>query len=713
MAESPDREGRAGPGHGGWPAWLDEDDFDGLGEDAWLAAMEALAEEGPEPECPPGASVPDALASAVLDGGGRDRGHDDAGQPDDYLPDGYLPDDGLRGGDGLPGGPGWPVLGFGPGDAGELMPPGVSLGMLAEHAVAGGGLAVMSDYEVIGLAAAARRQRNRSDWLELQAIGEFTRRRWESGATAVRDASGRWLFRNSPAEHAADELAFHLADSRARAGDRMELSVALRDRLPRLDALLAAGRLDDRRVQAVADITAGLTQEQARQVDEMLAPDAPGLGYTAVRRRAAKLAMSLSPEAERKRKERATRRKARVEKFLEKSGNYALAVREMPVEEVLASQAHIRALADYLRRHGVKLGQREAEVMVYLDLTQGRDPLDRIPPDRREHAGPGAGPRPSHDSDSGGHDRAGQQSTGQDGGGQESTGQEQGQQDCEEWRDGPWDDYDDYGEDDSGDDDGNGGGSDGGGNGSGGSDGGDGGPWPFAPPGPARPGGRAPFPATINLLVPVGAAFGWSSMPGEAGRDIIDPRTLREMTQAASRHPQTRWCVTLVGKDGTAVAHGCARGRHAWDPPPGTTGNAAAASAGPGGQPTPAQAAALAQFLARLKITPQPIAKGSCDHRHAEPRYRPSQKLGHLTRARNATCPAPGCEASSWHSDMDHTRPWPQGPTDECNIGLPCRHHHRTKQAPGWKLEQPEPGAFRWTTPSGHAYETRPTTYDI
>ena len=126
----------------------------------------------------------------------------------------------------------------------------------------------------------------------------------------------------------------------------------------------------------------------------MLAPDAAGLGYTALRRRAAKLAVSLSPEAERKRKERATRRKARVEKFLEKSGNYALAVREMPVAEILASEQHIRGLASYLRRHGVRLGQREAEVMVYLDLTQGRDPLDRIPPDRRDHASPRPGPAP-------------------------------------------------------------------------------------------------------------------------------------------------------------------------------------------------------------------------------------------------------------------------------------------------------------------------------
>src|ERR1700749_2210686 len=64
-------------------------------------------------------------------------------------------------------------------------------------------------------------------------------------------------------------------------------------------------------------------------------------------------------------------------------------------------------------------------------------------------------------------------------------------------------------------------------------DSGDGGgrSWPFGAPGP---GGRSSFAATINLLVPAGTAFGWSSMPGEAGRDTIDGRTLREMMQAAS-----------------------------------------------------------------------------------------------------------------------------------------------------------------------------------
>jgi len=42
-----------------------------------------------------------------------------------------------------------------------------------------------------------------------------------------------------------------------------------------------------------------------------------------------------------------------------------------------------------------------------------------------------------------------------------------------------------------------------------------------------------------------------------------------------------------------------------------------------------------------------------------------------------------------------------------------CRHHHRCKQAEGWRLEQPEPGVLVWRTPSGRSYATGPTTYPI
>jgi hypothetical protein len=40
-----------------------------------------------------------------------------------------------------------------------------------------------------------------------------------------------------------------------------------------------------------------------------------------------------------------------------------------------------------------------------------------------------------------------------------------------------------------------------------------------------------------------------------------------------------------------------------------------------------------------------------------------------------------------------------------------CRRHHRAKQAQGWQLEQPEPGALVWRPPHGRIYLARPDPY--
>jgi hypothetical protein len=42
-----------------------------------------------------------------------------------------------------------------------------------------------------------------------------------------------------------------------------------------------------------------------------------------------------------------------------------------------------------------------------------------------------------------------------------------------------------------------------------------------------------------------------------------------------------------------------------------------------------------------------------------------------------------------------------------------CRHHHRCKQAEGWRLEQPQPGVLTWHTPAGRTYTTTPIQYAI
>jgi hypothetical protein len=225
-----------------------------------------------------------------------------------------------------------------------------------------------------------------------------------------------------------------------------------------------------------------------------------------------------------------------------------------------------------------------------------------------------------------------------------------------------------------------------------------------------------PLPANINLIVRADTLLGWSTAPTEAGSwGLLDHDDTRDIVAAASRHPKTRWCLTIIGRDGTAIAHGCSSGQHPWtpqspgSPPPGKPPPEAAP---PTGGPDAAQSAQLRELVRRLNVTLEPIARGACDHRHAEGHYTPSRKLKHLVRARTATCSAPGCNAQAVHCDIDHVVPWPSGPTDECNTHPGCRRHHRCKQAPGWQVEEAEPGIMRWTTPAGRVYTTTPTVYD-
>ena len=231
--------------------------------------------------------------------------------------------------------------------------------------------------------------------------------------------------------------------------------------------------------------------------------------------------------------------------------------------------------------------------------------------------------------------------------------------------------------------------------------------------GPLRPGMPAPLPASINLLVPVGNLLGWSAAPAHAnGIGLLDPTETRDIVQAASQHPRTRWCATIINPDGTASAHACAPGQHPWHP-------AAPPLPGPrqprrtGEAPDAAQRARLHDLLAELKLAPEPIARGQCDHRHAEPHYTPSRKLKHLLRARTETCDAPGCNAQAVYCDADHTAPWPDGPPTSATSDPSAEGTIACKQAPGWLVEQPEPGVIRWTLPNGRAHTTTPTAYDL
>lgn len=98
-----------------------------------------------------------------------------------------------------------------------------------------------------------------------------------------------------------------------------------------------------------------------------------------------------------------------------------------------------------------------------------------------------------------------------------------------------------------------------------------------------------------------------------------------------------------------------------------------------------------------------------------EKTYRPSRRLERAVRSRDVTCRFPGCRrpavATKSGTDLDHTVPWPTGPTHQSNLAALCRHHHRVKHSPGWTVTMLTEGRLEWTTPGGRTFTTHPWTY--
>jgi hypothetical protein len=210
--------------------------------------------------------------------------------------------------------------------------------------------------------------------------------------------------------------------------------------------------------------------------------------------------------------------------------------------------------------------------------------------------------------------------------------------------------------------------------------------------------GLAGLAGTVHLIMPVSAWAGGSDAPGEAaGYGPLDAGTCRDLAARLATGlaggPRTRWCLTLTDADGRAAGHACLRHPPARGSPGTGTGT------GPVSWPP-------------LKI--HWLEHGTCAHPRQTKAYRPGKLLRHLIMIRHRTCAAPGCRRPAEHCDLDHTIPYDQGGrTCECNLASACRRHHQVKQAPGWHLDQPEPGHLIWTTPSGRAYAVQPDRYPV
>jgi hypothetical protein len=232
----------------------------------------------------------------------------------------------------------------------------------------------------------------------------------------------------------------------------------------------------------------------------------------------------------------------------------------------------------------------------------------------------------------------------------------------------------------------------------------------FGQPAPAGPG----LTGSVNLTMPLATWLGASAEPGEAaGFGPLPPGDARALADLIARQPGARWCLTLTGPDGRAIAHGCARagpfpaghdGEPYGEPPrPGRAGQA-------GREPAAARAGPPDDWV--LSVTIQPLAVSECFHERESKGYRPAPFLRHVVNVRQRTCGFPGCRNPAARCDQDHTIPHGQGGrTCECNLACLCRRHHQAKQAQGWWLDQPEPGVLIWRLPHGRSYRVDPKRY--
>jgi len=98
--------------------------------------------------------------------------------------------------------------------------------------------------------------------------------------------------------------------------------------------------------------------------------------------------------------------------------------------------------------------------------------------------------------------------------------------------------------------------------------------------------------------------------------------------------------------------------------------------------------------------------------RPPEPGYRPSTALAEFIRCRDLSCRFPNCDRPAEFADIDHTVPYPLGPTHASNLKLLCRLHHLLKTfyggPRGWRDRQEPDGTVIWTSPTGHTYVTKP-----
>src|SRR5437016_1284041 len=259
---------------------------------------------------------------------------------------------------------------FGPGMVLDVLPDCAGLAVAAD-AADDGGFDGVSEAELVGVLCAWDRMEAHAHARKLAAVAELARR--NPGEL--------------DAEFTADELAHALGESRARADSLIGMAQAFGARLPGTAAALADGTVSRSKAEIIARATVLLEDEEARAAEAEVLDRAARLTPGALRAAIARAVVAVAPKTAKERRETAAK-DARVERWLQDTGNAALMGCELPPAEALAADEHISARAKELRAAGLEGDMDQLRARAYLDLLLGKDSR----PGQDPGGAPGAGP---------------------------------------------------------------------------------------------------------------------------------------------------------------------------------------------------------------------------------------------------------------------------------------------------------------------------------
>src|SRR6266566_9204249 len=254
-----------------------------------------------------------------------------------------------------------PAAGFGPGMVLDVLPGCAGLAAAADAAAGEDDrFAGASEAELVGVLCAWDRVEAHAEARKLAVVAELARRN-----PAPPDA-----------EFTADQLAYALGESRGRAESLIGMAQTLETHLPGTKTALEDGTVSRYKAEIIVRATAFLDEAEARAAENEVLDRAARLTPGSLRAAIARAVIQAAPKKAKERRETAAR-DARVERWIQDSGNAALMGCELPPAEVLAADQRITAWAKELRAAGLEGDMDQLRARAYLDMLLGKDSRPR------------------------------------------------------------------------------------------------------------------------------------------------------------------------------------------------------------------------------------------------------------------------------------------------------------------------------------------------